>query len=168
MTQPYPHNPEIASPFAFREVKIAGIEHLITESQFAFVPPASDPEQTAASLFEAYQKVEDFRVQGFVDGDEEAVSYIVTRRARLGALALGPMYVASSQQGKGLGRRQVEIIVQQAGGQGYDAIHTKTWATNSGSRAIFAGTGFQETETIIGDRANGDATVEYCYKFPPT
>ena len=138
---------------------------IIRESDDAFLPPANDPGQTASTLFDKLQHVPGFQPYGFVV-DNVPASYIVALGHKVpSTISIGPMYVATDYQGRGLGALQVNMFLDKAKDDGYQAVYTKTWSENLASQRIFESLGFEIIGVIPNDRANGDATIEYMVQF---
>lgn len=133
------------------------VRGLIDESNHVFLPTRSRPDETAASMIEKFRTDPLFQIYGYKLGGI-AVSYIVRLSNPIyeQEVAIGPMYVAESARGQGLGLHQVEEFVALHGAY---RLLTKTWAQNKAALRIFEHAGFREEGRLINDRVDGDDTV---------
>jgi GNAT superfamily N-acetyltransferase len=134
---------------------------LLIESTYAFLASKSSPNETASSLLEKFKNNKKYNTLGYIVNNH-AVSYIVALSGRSdNEIAIGPMYVAESFRGSGLGKRQIMDFIQLYTEQGYESIYTKTWIGNTVSRHSFESTGFIEVDRTDNDRVDGDSTISY-------
>lgn len=163
MSEPLNPSPEReATPREkLQELDVESISDLIAESPHAFLPSHDNPDQTTVELFQVLQNDPSFRVLGYVDHGKP-VSYIVALSHKTpGTSSIGPMYVAYSHHGRGLGKRQVRDFIDDAKAHDYTSVFTKTWAENAGARHVFESLGFEIEKVKENDRANGDSTLSY-------
>ncbi|MFZ2836354.1 MAG: GNAT family N-acetyltransferase [Candidatus Saccharimonadales bacterium] len=134
---------------------------LLVESEYAFLPTKTHPDETAISLQEKFRNDTRYDTLGYVLGNK-ALSYITALSGRTAdEIAIGPMYVAESSRGNGLGKLQVVEFVELFAEHGYASIYTKTWLGNIASRRSFESLGFIEMDRKDDDRADGDSTISY-------
>lgn len=137
------------------------LSNLIHESEGAFLPSASHPEQTTTQLFELFKDTPDFQPYGYTIAGQ-LVSYIVALGHKdPSVISIGPMYVTERHRGHGLGVKQVKDFITWAKTSGHTAVYTKTWSGNIPSQKVFRSLGFEIIGIKHGDRANGDSTIEY-------
>lgn len=162
MNELYKTNPEkIYRSVSLEPVDMHQLSGLIHESEDAFLPSASHPEQTTTQLFEIFKDMTGFQPYGYKIAGR-LISYIIALGHRdPSIISIGPMYVAERHRGHGLGMKQVEDFVAQAKTNGHAAVYTKTWSENTPSRKIFESLGFENIGIKHSDRANGDSTIEY-------
>lgn len=152
---------QLSDEFHLEQLTLEEMAEIIAESSHSFLAPADDPEQTAEELLDAMRQDPKFMPYGYrVDG--KPISYIIALSYKDPAvLAIGPMYVSTTYQGRGLGRMQVQDFNAMAKQHGYSGVFTKTWLGNQASRKIFTTIGFEEIGIKPNDRANGDSTIKY-------
>lgn len=134
---------------------------LFQESKDAFLPLADHPDWSVEDVARCYSADPDFSLYGYVD-DGVPISYVAIRGHEDATKAwVGPMYVAESHKGQGLGKQQLMNMVTKAWSLGWTGVFVKTWESNAASRAIFESLGFKHQETIPNDRVDGSSTVKY-------
>ena len=134
---------------------------LLSESEHAFLPAKSHPNETASSLIQKFKKDKRYDTFGYIV-DNKAISYIIALSGRRDEeIAIGPMYVAEDFRGNGYGKQQIADFIQLFTDREYELIYTKTWSRNTASRHSFESLGFAEIDCEDGDRADGDSTISY-------
>ena len=134
---------------------------LLAESEYAFLPAKNAPKETATSLIRKFKRDTNYEAFGYPT-DGKAMSYIVALSGRKeDEIAIGPMYVAKSSQGKGFGKQQVADFIQLFTKKNYKSIYTKTWSRNATSRHCFESLGFFEISRKKNDRIDGDTTISF-------
>lgn len=145
-----------------QELSTLDIQELVKESAHAFLPSKHHPDATIVDLLDKFQSDPEFKILGYMMNGKTA-SYIValSDTARDNSIAIGPMYVGEAYRGQGLGTMQVADFIDRANKHGLQHVFTKTWGSNTASRAIFERLGFVVESVIDDDRTDGDSTV--CY-----
>ncbi len=152
--------------YPLRPVEAANIEDILREADEtkAILPTRDDP---GLSMLEFCTAGEDedhpgFRLFTLEDPDGGSTGFIVVwDTPRKGMLYIGPMYIRVDSRGRGLGRLQVERIIEWCRENGYTGIFTNTWGSNAASRKVFEKLGFHLIREIPDARVDGDSTVSY-------
>lgn len=146
----------------FKEISTSEVIGLIQEadSRKAFLPSVGDPE-FSVERFLTQENFPGYRLFGIEDENHEMVGFISIKPKDESEIVIGPMYVKEGSRGKGLGKMQVEKLIEWAMEQGLKTISTKTWGGNKGSRRIFEELGFTLVEEKPKARVNGDSTIKY-------
>ena len=76
-------------------------------------------------------------------------------------VSIGPLYVREQVQGRGLGRRLIEGLIEWAKTKEVRALFTQTWGGNTRARRLLEDLGFQFLREKPDTRVNGDSTVQY-------
>lgn len=149
--------------YIFKEADFNEVIELINEADEsnAFLPDINEPDFTVSNFFKSYKGKENFFIFSLIDGEDIAgfISLLPTREGN--ALAIGPMYIKPGFRGKGLGRIQVEEVINWARCNKIKRLYTKTWGENYSSRRIFESLGFIMIKEIPRRRVNGYSTVKY-------
>ena len=106
------------------------------------------------------QDEEGFNLYG-LEVNKEMAGYISYWEIDEDTIAIGPMYISKQFRKRGLGKTQIELLIELAKNEGYKKIFTKTWGQNKASRKILEDLGFTLTKEKPSDRLNGDSTVSY-------
>ena len=77
------------------------------------------------------------------------------------AVSIGPLYVREQFQGRGLGRRLIEGMIEWSKIKEIRALFTQTWGDNTRARRLLEDLGFEFLREKSDTRANGDSTVQY-------
>ncbi len=146
----------------FREISTDEALNLIKEadSTNAFLPSVSDPEFSVVR-FLSQEDFPGYRLFGINNDLGQIESFISIKPDENGTIIIGPMYVAELSRGKGLGKLQVQKLIDWAKNNNISAISTKTWGENKASRKIFEDLGFKLVGEKLKSRINGDSTVKY-------
>ncbi len=78
--------------------------------------------------------------------------------------SIGPMYLAKKYREQGIGKKQVQLVIDWAKDNNVSELVTRTWSSNRASEKIFAQLGFEIIKEIPNDRINGDSTLFYSLK----
>jgi len=122
-----------------------------------FEPPFSTPElaQFIVRLlaqtegYESYQLIEDGRPVACNFGDE-----------RDEVVGVGPVAVAVDQQGRGLGRRVMEALLERAERNGFRSVRLVQVAYNLQSFSLYHNLGFNVTDMLANVRGRTDGAQE--------
>lgn len=151
--------------FYFKEMSLEQIQHVIYEADMshAFLPQKDEPSFKVYDLFKHFINNIDFHVFAFVEGTEVTGFISVLPAKEEYELSIGPMFISQRYQSLGLGKRQVEEVLEWARNNNVRKLHTKTWGQNSRSRRIFQKLGFAFVAEVPTQRINGDSTVKFVY-----
>lgn len=150
----------------FKEVDINEIRDVINESDEGhyFLPHKEEPDFKASELFgyfiqtfgtvNLFSCLIDNNITGFVS---------ILPSDEVGVMSIGPMFISPKYQGLGLGKLQVEKVMEWAKDKSLKKLYTKTWGQNLRSRHIFESLNFTLQEVVMDQRINGDSSVKYEY-----
>lgn len=146
----------------FREIVIEDAIEAIREadSEKAFLPSVSDP-GFSVEKFLVQGEILGYRLFGTFDVRNILVGFASINQKDVSIVSIGPMYIVKTSRGKGLGRWQVEKVIDWAIANGIRSLTTRTWGENIASRKIFEDLGFKLVEEKLNARINGDSTLKY-------
>lgn len=146
----------------FKEVTIVEALELIKEAddQKAFLPSVSEPNFSVEEFFNKNSSPNFLLFGSFLN--KKPAGFISVILNENNTVDIGPMYISEIFRGKGLGKLQVEKIVNWAKQNKLKGIFTRTWGKNLASRKIFEDLGFKLVEEKLNARINGDSTIKYC------
>ncbi len=145
----------------FKEISISEARDIVREADLekTFLPSISAPNFTVENFLA--QGEPGYRIFGSLDDNSKIIGFITLKTDKEKVVNIGPMYVAKDSRNIGLGKWQVEKVIEWANNQGMKGIFTKTWGKNVASRKIFDELGFKLKEEKPNARVNGDSTVKY-------
>ncbi|MGE5678825.1 MAG: GNAT family N-acetyltransferase [Pseudomonadota bacterium] len=148
----------------FKETNLEDLEPLMQEAHQskAFLPQSHEPDLNIGELIRSVQNEKGFHSFCIHDEKQTPLGFItVFPDEDPEDLHIGPMYISTTNRGKGLGRLQFGKLLEWARANGYKRASLMTWGGNRGSRRIFEGAGFNVVEEKANQRVNGDSTVFY-------
>ncbi|MCP9198834.1 GNAT family N-acetyltransferase [Gramella sp. GC03-9] len=95
-----------------------------------------------------------------LEQDEEPVGYL-SYRLEKDHLFLSKIYVLKSQRGKGIGKKALEFLKEQAGISGIQKIKLTVNKYNSNSIRAYEKMGFVQVDAIVQDIGNGFVMDDY-------
>lgn len=151
---------------SFKEVTISDALVVIREAdaQKAFLPSRSEPD-FSVEKFLLQGSLLGSRLFGSIDETNKLAGFISVEPKSDNTVIIGPMYISEIFRGRGLGKWQVQKLIEWGLENNIQGLSTRTWGENLASRKIFEDLGFALTQEKLDARINGDSTVKYYKKL---
>ena len=145
-----------------KEIKLDQIQDLVSLSSPFFLPTGKDVVFDAIKFCQKFIDKGILKLFATINDNGQKIGYIsLLINAENNSFDIGPMFVLSEYSGQGLGKKQVEFVINFAKNNNFSKIDTRTWGQNFASRKIFESLDFIKTDEVENDRINGDSTVYY-------